>query len=39
MKAYVMSEDMGAKDNGAKMQVIWEYFLARSKIKLWKKCL
>jgi hypothetical protein len=34
-----VSKDIGAKGNGAKVQIAQKYFLACPKLKLQKKCL
>jgi hypothetical protein len=38
MKVQVVSKDMGARDNGAKVQVTREYSLACPRINLQKEC-
>jgi hypothetical protein len=37
MKAKVVSKNMGAKENGGKMQIVQKYSLACLKIKLQKR--
>ncbi len=39
MKVELVLEDMGAKENGAKMRKTPKYSLTCSKTKMWKKCL
>lgn len=39
MKVELVLEDVGAKENGAKMRITWKYSLTCSKIKMWKMCL
>jgi hypothetical protein len=37
MRAEMVSEDVGAKENGAKVHVVQKYFLTRSRTTLWRK--
>jgi hypothetical protein len=39
MKVKVESKDVGVGENDAKACVVWEYFLARLRTKLWRGCL
>jgi hypothetical protein len=39
MKVKMVSEDMGAKENGAKVRIVQKYSLACPKIKLQRRCL
>jgi hypothetical protein len=37
MRVKVVLDDMGARKNGAKTQVVQEYFFTHLKTKFWKK--